>query len=118
MMKCEYLNWDSDFFGRRIGRVIVDEAVDEAELANMLKEWGKEYDLLYVFSSKPLTNAASILGMKLVDEKVVIDINVIKSCADFGFFLKTCKIKISNLATENVTKCAWTEKPPNILFAS
>lgn len=71
MMKYEYLNWDSDFFGRRIGRVIVDEAVDEAELANMLKEWGKEYDLLYVFCSKPLTNAASILGMKLVDEKVV-----------------------------------------------
>lgn len=51
--------WDSDFFGRKIGKLFLNniEDLDAEEL--------KQYDLVYVFSDNP------DLNLKLVDKKIV-----------------------------------------------
>lgn len=68
-MEVRKLDWDSAFFGLRIGRADVHTAADAAELASRHNEWQEQFDLLYVFGREGVRFAAS--GAELVDEKVV-----------------------------------------------
>lgn len=63
------LDWDSDFFGLRIGRACISSE-EEAEALKAQKNLAKEnYDLVYVFGSRGSVFSAE--NAKLVDEKVV-----------------------------------------------
>lgn len=68
-MNIRKLEWDSDFFGMRIGRVDLQTAEDAAVLSAMRDELAESYDLLYVFDANHVGFTAD--GAKLVDEKVL-----------------------------------------------
>lgn len=61
----ETLNWDSDFFGLSIGKLVIDPNFK----LTLLDTEKKTYDLLYLFSDKSL-NFQSEYDIKLVDVKV------------------------------------------------
>ncbi len=67
-MNIDRLNWDSNFFGLRIGRVAINTRKDSSLLANQSSSIKKDYDLLYVFAPHGLSFSAS--GARLMDEKV------------------------------------------------
>lgn len=68
-MNIHKLDWDSNFFGLRIGRADLQTKADAIELTakhNTLKE---EYDLLYVFDVNRV--GFCVDNIKLIDEKVL-----------------------------------------------
>lgn len=68
MINIRTLEWDSEFFGLRIGRAEIQTSEDATSLAQRYDELKKRYDLLYVFCSEGLSFNA--FGAKLVDEKI------------------------------------------------
>lgn len=68
-MSIKKLDWDSDFFGLRIGRADVVYSGEIQDLAAQRASVKNAYDLVYVFAGHGLD--ASALDAKLVDEKVV-----------------------------------------------
>ena len=48
-MGIRVLQWDSDFFGLRIGRTDLQTKADALELRAMHEELKRQFDLLYVF---------------------------------------------------------------------
>lgn len=68
-MEIRKLDWDSAFFGMRIGRVDVMEPGDMITLAFRQKELSEQFDLLYVFDSNHFGFSAR--DAALVDEKVI-----------------------------------------------
>lgn len=64
-----FLQWDSDFFGLRIGRADLQTIADALELQWRHKELKRQYDLLYVFDVNGVGLKAD--GTQLVDEKVL-----------------------------------------------
>ena len=74
--ECEYLEWDSEFFGKRIGRLTVSR-LDEA-LANQLEDWCLEQriDCVYFLadSSDPeTTSVAQSRGFRFVDARITLE---------------------------------------------
>jgi dTDP-4-amino-4,6-dideoxy-D-galactose acyltransferase len=65
-MTVEYLEWDSSFFNRKIGRIDANEPLS-AEFLESFSDSG--FDTIYLFSSVEQPVAIS-LGFPLVDEKV------------------------------------------------
>lgn len=72
-MNIDRLDWDSNFFGLRIGRVAINTIEDNSLLASQESQTRKDYDLLYVFSNHGLTFSAP--GARLMDEKVVYSLS-------------------------------------------
>ncbi len=68
-MEIRALQWDSDFFGLRIGRADISTKEDALSLANRYEELKKQYDLLYIFDPDNVGFAAN--GARLVDEKIL-----------------------------------------------
>lgn len=68
-MEIRKLDWDSAFFGMRIGRVDVMEPGDMITLALRQKELSEQFDLLYMFDLNQFGFSAR--DAKLVDEKVI-----------------------------------------------
>lgn len=68
-MEIQKLQWDSDFFGMRIGRVDIHTSDDAEDLRLMREELKRNYDLLYVFCVKGSHFDAH--GADLVDKKVL-----------------------------------------------
>lgn len=68
-MEIRTLQWDSEFFGLRIGRADIQSLDDAVDLALMHYDLKYKYDLLYVFSREGLSFDAT--GAKLVDEKIL-----------------------------------------------
>ena len=63
------LQWDSDFFGLRIGRA---DIVSNERWQMLLQEASSsqmQYDLIYVFSERELPT--DTIGMRLVDTKTI-----------------------------------------------
>ncbi len=78
--KIEFLEWDSDFFSKKIGKVIIENS-DDLNCNNLTS-----YDLIYVFSTAP------DLNYSLVDKKIVYilyDLNQIAIEDDPEFFDET-----------------------------
>lgn len=63
------LDWDSDFFGMRIGRTDIATEEEGAMLASQAKSLKESFDLVYVFASHGLAFSGD--NAKLVDEKMV-----------------------------------------------
>ena len=68
-MEIRTLQWDSEFFGLRIGRADIQSLDDAVDLALMHYDLKYQYDLLYVFSKEGLSFDAT--GAELVDEKIL-----------------------------------------------
>lgn len=68
-MMIEKLQWDSDFFGLRIGRVEISSEEEGDFLVSQIAEVKKEYDLVYVFASHGCELYTA--NARLVDKKVV-----------------------------------------------
>lgn len=68
-MKIRALQWDSDFFGLRIGRVDLQTKADAEELQSRQKELKQHFDLLYIFDANAVGFEAE--GAQLVDEKIL-----------------------------------------------
>lgn len=69
MMEIRTLQWDSDFFGLRIGRVDIQEKADVEQLKSRQEELKQHFDLLYVFDTNAIGFVAD--GARLVDEKIL-----------------------------------------------
>lgn len=69
MMNVQYLDWDSEFFGFRIGRVSISSYQDLMGLCTMKNELGKQYDLIYVYC-QPMVHFEHP-NAYLVDEKII-----------------------------------------------
>lgn len=68
-MNIEKVEWDSDFFGYKVGKINVkDELNYNIDLINF-----EDYKLVYLFSKFKLQNFDSIL----LDEKVILNLNLI-----------------------------------------
>jgi len=67
------LDWDSKFFGLRIGRVEIQSEEENRSLASKKKMLKRNYDLIYVFSNHGLGSVDS--EAKLVDEKIVYSLS-------------------------------------------
>ena len=68
-MDIRALQWDSDFFGLRIGRADLQTKADALVLCAMHEELKRQYDLLYVFDANAVGFEAE--GTQLVDEKIL-----------------------------------------------
>lgn len=68
-MDIRALQWDSDFFGLRIGRADLQTKADALELRAMHEELKRQYDLLYIFDAHAVGFEAD--GAQLVDEKIL-----------------------------------------------
>ena len=68
-MEIRALQWDSDFFGLRIGRADILTKEESLSLAERLSELKRDFDLLYVFDPNNVGFAAK--GARLVDEKIL-----------------------------------------------
>jgi len=71
-MKIVYLDWDSTFFGRKIGRIDVNSSSDEPLLVNILMR-PLDYELIYIFSPEDVLLKLPELDSrcKLVDRKII-----------------------------------------------
>lgn len=67
MVEC--LQWDSDFFGLRIGRTDIASNKRWYKLQQEVITLRKQYDLIYVFSDQKLPTETN--GMHLVDTKTI-----------------------------------------------
>ena len=70
----DFLEWDSSFFGLRIGKAIVSTQEELGELSCMRDSISEMYDLIYIFTDNDST--APIPGSILVDRKVVYSMEV------------------------------------------
>ena len=68
-MEIRALQWDSDFFGLRIGRADILSTEDALFLAAQHEELKQQFDLLYIFDSNNIGFTAN--GALLVDEKIL-----------------------------------------------
>lgn len=68
-MDIRVLQWDSEFFGLRIGRVNLQTKTDVEQLLSRHKELKQQFDLLYVFDINAVSFTAD--GSRLVDEKIL-----------------------------------------------
>ena len=68
-MDIRALQWDSDFFGLRIGRADLQTKADALVLCAMHEELKRQYDLLYIFDANAVEFEAD--GAQLVDEKIL-----------------------------------------------
>ncbi len=73
-MEIRTLEWDSAFFGLRIGRADIQTSDDAKELATQYEKLKSQYKLIYVFCMDGLT--FDVKGAELVDEKILYS----KSC--------------------------------------
>lgn len=68
-MEIRTLQWDSAFFGLRIGRADILSTEDALFLAAQHEELKQQFDLLYIFDSNNIGFTAN--GALLVDEKIL-----------------------------------------------
>lgn len=92
-----FLNWDSEFFKKKIGYINYEKNLDIQEVINEAKE--SEYNLLYVFSKEDIPERLlfvhDVIGKK-VDRKVEYSIDL---SSDFDF---KCSIVEDYKSTELV----------------
>ena len=84
--KVEYLAWDSDFFNKKIGRVLAENSDNLIPILGEAKE--ANYQLVYVFGNKDFFVAEEILKQfngKLIDIKVLFEKNINKENEQIPF---------------------------------
>lgn len=68
-MDCTYLNWDSNFFHKKIYKLTIDKNFDETKFKEITKTI--DADLIYIFYSHQNNAFLNHIGAKLIDEKVL-----------------------------------------------
>lgn len=68
-MEIRSLQWDSDFFGLRIGRVDLQTAGEAIDLKKQQENLKKQFDLLYIFDPNNVGFSAN--DARLMDEKIL-----------------------------------------------
>lgn len=68
-MEIRALQWDSDFFGLRIGRADIHTKEDALSLVALYDELKPQFDLLYIFDLNNVGFEAN--GARLADEKII-----------------------------------------------
>ncbi len=69
-----YLTWDSQFFGKKIGKLAIFEENNNSLKDSLAKAYAEKYELIYVFTEKNREISDEILQKfhgKLVDRKVI-----------------------------------------------
>lgn len=79
-MNIRCLDWDSDFFGLRIGRVDVSSAEELESLSAQESTFKQQFDLLYVFCPQSIRWQAE--QATLVDEKTIYAKRVVPQAVD------------------------------------
>lgn len=69
LMEIRTLQWDSDFFGLRIGRADLQTKADALDLRAKQEELKRQLDLLYIFDPNNVGFGAD--GARLMDEKIL-----------------------------------------------
>lgn len=98
-MEIRTLEWDSAFFGLRIGRADVLTVEDAVELASQHDDLKKRYNLLYVFCKEGLSFDA--IGAKLVDEKILY-----RKCCENKEANRNVKLYMQSEPSESLYKLA------------
>jgi dTDP-4-amino-4,6-dideoxy-D-galactose acyltransferase len=80
---CEFLDWDSKFFGRRIARLVVPCLTEKAIAA--IDSWCCEHriDCLYFLAGSSDQRTARLAqenGFRFVDARVTLDVRITKAC--------------------------------------
>lgn len=70
----DFLEWDSSFFGLRIGKAIVSTQKELEELSFLRDSLSEKYDLIYIFAKNDIT--VPVPGSILVDRKVVYTMEI------------------------------------------
>lgn len=100
-MEIEYLDWDSNFFKKKIGKIL-EVNNDEVLLQNTLSKARKDgYELIYVFGSENLIlneRTLSHYNGSLVDQKVLYEKSIVDSTELQTFALEYN----SSTATEDI----------------
>ena len=84
---CEYLDWDSEFFGRRIARVTASRVTDKS-IAD-IDAWCSAHriECLYLLADstdRPTTRLVQENGFRFVDVRVTLDVRSTKDCVPGG----------------------------------
>lgn len=81
-MNLEYLQWDSQFFGLKVGKIVCNNENDNNELNRLVSlARALNYSLLYIFASEYIfLNDKELIknNALLVDRKIVYQLNVAK----------------------------------------
>ncbi|MDP2188236.1 MAG: GNAT family N-acetyltransferase [Sphingobacteriaceae bacterium] len=64
----QYLDWDSSFFEKKIGKLTVDEDVDALDIESINEG---NFDIVYIFSRKPICVEAALVDVKITFIKAV-----------------------------------------------
>lgn len=70
-MKIDYLEWDSNFFGFSVGKIIIDNQTDLSQLIKLLQK--SSFKIIYIFAQKPSSKRIGELSQFswLFDTKLV-----------------------------------------------
>ena len=91
-MNIEKLNWDSDFFGLKVGRLIVSDSDVFDSLSFEKKVISNDFDLVYVVSLKKMLDfdILSALPLSLMDVQITMSKKSDKSeCVDYPYEFRT-----------------------------
>jgi dTDP-4-amino-4,6-dideoxy-D-galactose acyltransferase len=89
MNKIQYLEWDSKFFGYKIGKIIFDENINDTQL----KFDQEDYQLIYLFSKEKLNNEfQKKINANLVDIKIEFIKKAVVVNSEFANHLEIKKI--------------------------
>lgn len=68
-MEIQYLNWDSDFFGLKIGKIEIYDEIDFDPI--VFKQWAEadNFDLIYIFKYNSIFSSSTVIntGIHLMD---------------------------------------------------
>ena len=75
-MNFKRLDWDSEFFGKRIGKLSIETSFDDEWVISFLEEKKDDYDMIYIFSNHDISLLKDIQNCNLADRKVIYTCNV------------------------------------------
>ena len=101
-MKIDYLEWDSQFFCKRIGRL--STVMPISEWSELLQKVQQSYDMIYIFSSQRLNLDGVHPVPVLVDEKKAYSMSSIE-----GGVTKVSQVKLyeGKTMTPRLEELAW-----------
>ena len=112
-MKIERLNWDSDFFNLKVGRILINRHTTSSDYTQILQsDELQHFDVIYIFSSFEILNPEN-LNIVLYDKKVTyqyritnVDMcpvdNNIKECYESDMYLRELALRAGHKSRFNL----------------
>lgn len=100
----EYLNWDSDFFGYKIGKIKISKPTDFTTISQLITNQ-KDYKLIYLvvdeeFHTLQLENKLEAAKIELVDSKTVFTQKIFSQEINEDYF-KNIQLYLSTVTNQN-----------------